>query len=95
MQMKATLYYRSKLDPHDQKIYDELVKKWMSFEQSINIGIPHCEFSRLTQSIHFDYPLLFYINYYHILYTKSLFGITISGNYLYQKEEAKELFRYI
>ena len=91
MRMKATLYYRSKLDIHDQKIYDELVEKWMHFESSIHIVVPHCEFSRLTQAIHFDYPLLFYINYYHISYSKSLFGITIHGDYLYQKEEAIEL----
>lgn len=94
MQMKAMLYYRSKLDSHDQKIYDDLVEKWMRFDSSINIGVPHCEFSRLTQAIHFDYPLLFYINYYRISYTKSLFGITIHGDYLYQKEEAKELLAF-
>ena len=91
MQMKATLYYRNKLDEHDRKIYDDLVSKWMRFDKNITIGVPHCGFADLTQAVHFDYPLLFYINYYQIAYGRSIFGLHIRGDYLYGKEEAKEM----
>lgn len=91
MKMKATLYYRSKLDEYDQKIYDVLVEKWMHFEEHIRVNVPHCDFSKITQAIHFDYPLLFYINYYSISYSQSLLGLTIHGDYLYEKKESKQL----
>ena len=65
MEMKATLYYRNQLDEHDRRIYDSLVKQWMHYEKNIEIDIPHCDLVKLTQAIHWDYPLLFYINYYN------------------------------
>ena len=91
MQMRATLFYRKKLDKHDRKIYDDLVSKWMRFDKNITIGASHCGFADLTQAVHFDYPLLFYINYYQIAYGRSIFGLHIRGDYLYGKEEAKEM----
>ncbi len=91
MELTALLYYRSKLDNHDQAIYDTLVNQWMHFEDIIQIAHPHCDFLTLTRAIHFDYPLLFYINYYNIAYVKSLYKVQIQGSYLYQKEEAKNL----
>lgn len=94
MRMNATLYYRNKLDENDRAIYDALVNKWMCFENNIKIGIPHSDITTISQAIHFDYPLLFYINYYRITYTQSIFGIYVHGDYLYEKEEAKELLKH-
>ena len=91
MKMKATLYYRSKLDEHDQQIYDVLVEKWMHYEKNICIDIPHAELKTVTQAIHLDYPLLFYINYYQLVYVHVFGKIIIQGSYLYQKEETKTL----
>ena len=91
MEMKALLYYRSKLDAHDQSVYDSLVDQWMHFESDIHVPAPHCDFSQITQAVHFDYPLLFYINYYEIIYSKSIFGMNINGDYLYSKSEAEKL----
>ena len=91
MRMNATLYYRNQLDESDRRIYDVLVDKWMRFESSIRIAAPHSSISQISQAIHFDYPLLFYINYYQITYAQSLFGVYIHGDYLYEKEEAKKL----
>lgn len=91
MEMKALLYYRSKLDPHDQSVYDSLVNQWMHFESNIHIPVPHSDFSLITQAIHFDYPLLFYVNYYHIVYSQNIFGMNIIGDYVYSKSEAEVL----
>ena len=94
MQMKATLYYRNKLDENDRAIYDVLVNKWMHFENNVKIGMPHSDVSTILEAIHFDYPLLFYINYYHMSYTQSALGVQVHENYLFEKEEAKELLKF-
>ena len=57
MQMKALLYYRSKLDAHDQSVYDSLVSQWMHFESHIHLPVPHCNLSEIAQAIHFDFVL--------------------------------------
>ncbi len=92
--MNATLYYRGRLDEHNRGIYDTLAEKWMHFEDTIETAVPHGEFSQISRAIHFDYPLLFYINYYRICYSRSASGLSISGDYLYEKEEARELLSY-
>lgn len=94
MRMNATLYYRNRLDENDCAIYDVLVDKWMHFENNIRIGFPHSDISTISHAIHFDYPLLFYINYYRITYTQSFFGVHVHGDYLYAKGEAKELLKF-
>lgn len=94
MRMNATLYYRNRLDENDRVIYDVLVNKWMHFENNIRIGVPHSDISTISQAIHFDYPLLFYINYYRITYTQSVFGVHVRGDYLYKKEEAKKILKF-
>lgn len=93
MKMKALLYYRSKLDVHDQKVYDSLVSQWMHFETSIQIPVPHCDASLLIQAIHFDYPLLFYVNYYRVSYSEDRFQMNIKGDYVYRKSEVKTLLQ--
>lgn len=91
--MKALLYYRSKLDAHDQMVYDSLVNQWMHFETNIQIPVPHCDAALLTQAIHFDYPLLFYVNYYRVFYSKDHFRMNIKGDYVYRKSEVKTLLQ--
>ncbi len=93
MEMRALLYYRSKLDIHDQGVYDALVDQWMHFKNNIHIPPPNCDFSLITQAIHFDYPLLFYVNYYRIIYSKSFSGINIKGDYVYSESEARILLK--
>lgn len=93
MRMRALLYYRSKLDEHDQAVYDSLVDQWMHFTRDIRIPVPHCDFSQLTEAIHFDYPLLFYVNYYRLAYYKSIFGIGLQGDYLYTRKDAEVLLK--
>lgn len=93
MEMKATLYYRNQLDEHDRRIYDSLVKQWMHYEKNIEIDIPHCDLVKLTQAIHWDYPLLFYINYYNIEYLTIPFlsKMQIRGDYLYEKKQTEKM----
>lgn len=91
MEMRALLYYRSKLDAHDQAVYDSLVNQWMHFYKCVRIPVPHCDFSRIIDAIIDDYPLLFYINYYKTSYSVSPFGMTIQGDYIYSKDEAEIL----
>lgn len=93
MEMKALLYYRSKLDSHDQTVYDSLVNQWMHYDSDIHVPVSHDDFSVITQAIHFDYPLLFYVNYYHIVYSQNQFEINIIGDYVYSKKEAEFLLR--
>lgn len=90
MTLNSLLYYRSKLDPHDQAIYDDLFQHWMRLEDNFNIKRPHCPLSVLTQAIHWDNPLLFYIDYYQISYAQTPFSIHFKGSYLYTKDEIRK-----
>lgn len=93
MELKALLYYRSRLDEHDQAVYDALVRQWMHFEAFPKLAHPHCDFLTLTRAVHFDYPLLFFVNYYEISFAGAGNGVMLRGSYLYEKEEAKDLLR--
>lgn len=89
MTLNSLLYYRSRLDEHDQKIYDDLFQHWMRLEDNFSIKKPHCSISELTQSIHWDNPALFYIDYYQISYAMSRDSIRIKGGYLYTKDQIR------
>ncbi|MBE6543728.1 MAG: hypothetical protein E7675_04955 [Ruminococcaceae bacterium] len=89
MQIKTLQYYRTLLDSHDQGIYDKMFQHWMHFERRFTIPTPHAPLSELIQAVHMDNPMLFYIDYYKVRFTSSIFGLTIEGGYLYEKEEAR------
>lgn len=89
MTLNSLLYYRSKLDAHDQETYDSLFQHWMHLDNGFAIKKPHCDLSVLTQAIHWDNPLLFYIDYYRIAYAQTPFSLHIKGGYLYSLEEIK------
>ncbi len=89
MELKSLLYYRSKLDAHDQAIYDSLFQHWMHLEDNFYIKKPHCDFRTLITAVHFDNPILFYIDYYCVQYLNSPLGYFIKGGYLYSKDDAK------
>lgn len=93
MKVKTALYYRNKLDEHDKAVYDILADRWMRFHGKINIPTPHCELSKIIKAVHLDYPILFYINYYNVSYSKSSSGTKITGGYLYTKDEAKSFLK--
>lgn len=87
MTLSSLQYYRSKLDPHDQAIYDDLFQHWMHLDDNFELKKTHCGLSVLTQALHFDNPILFYIDYYKIVYMKTPFSLRIKGGYLYSREE--------
>lgn len=89
MTLNSLLYYRSKLDAHDQKIYDDLFQHWMKLEDNFTIRKPHCPISELTQAVHWDNPVLFYIDYYLIAYAERFDSIRIKGGYLYSKDHIR------
>ena len=88
MQIKTLQYYKSLLDPHDQKIYDTLFQHWMHFDRQFLIRTPHRPLADLINAVHMDNPILFYINFHEVVYSTSILGITVHGGYLYPKEEA-------
>lgn len=90
MTLNSLLYYRSKLDKHDQAIYDELFQHWMHLDDNFTIRRPHCDLSVLTQAVHWDNPILFYIDYYRISYAQTPFTLHIKGGYLYTRDEIKK-----
>ncbi len=87
MMLSPLQYYRSRLDQHDQAIYDNLLQHWMHLDENIELKKPHCELSVLTQALHFDNPILFYIDYYKITYTETIFSLRLKGRYLYSRDE--------
>lgn len=89
MTLNSLLYYRSKLDAHDQAIYDDLFQHWMHLDDNFIIKKPHCDLTVLTQAVHLDNPILFYIDYYEISYTPMPFSLCIQGGYLYTRDEIK------
>lgn len=88
MQIKTLQYYKSLLDPHDQKIYDTLFHHWMHFDRQFLIRPPHRPLADLINAVHMDNPILFYINFHEVVYSTSILGITVHGGYLYTKAEA-------
>lgn len=91
MQIHTLQYYKSLLDPHDQKIYDTMFQHWMHFDRQFLIRHPHRPLADLINAVHMDNPILFYINFHEVVYSTSILGITVHGGYLYTKEEAVRL----
>lgn len=89
MTLNSLLYYRSQLDEHDQNIYDALFQHWMKLEDDFIIDMPHCPLATLTQAVHWDNPILFYIDYYKITYSKTTDTIRVKGGYLYGKDDIR------
>lgn len=90
MILNTVRYYRSRLDEHDQKVYDELFQHWMHLEDNFVIPMPHCDLGVLTRAVHWDNPILFYIDYYRITYARTLTSVHVKGGYLYSKEDARK-----
>jgi hypothetical protein len=89
MKLNSLLYYKSKLDAHDQAIYDEMFQHWMHLDTEFIIKKPHCDLADLIQAVHLDNPLLFYIDYYQVEYNILPFSYRVHGGYLYSCEETK------
>ena len=87
----TTVYYKEQLDNHDQKVYDDLMYKWMHYHQTINIAKPHAELQKIVKAIQWDMPLMFYVNYFSVQYCAYPSEISINAGYFFSKEEAKEL----
>lgn len=94
MREETTLYYRNQLNKKDQIIYDTLKSQWGKFENSIKINMPDSDISLITQAVHFDNPLLFYVNFYHIEYSQLAQELYVLGDYLYEKKEARKILDY-
>lgn len=90
--LKATLFYRNRLNPEDQQIYDSLVEQWMHIRPEVVVKRSNKKMTELLVAVMRDYPLLFYVDY-HAPFTAS-HGVTqtrMGGNYLYSLEEARRL----
>ena len=62
----------------------------MRLDDNFTIKKPHCGLSALTQAVHWDNPILFYIDYYQISYALTPFTLHIKGGYLYTREQIKK-----
>lgn len=91
MQYQSVLYYRDKLTVEERAVYDSLMQQWMKMEPVITLNNGFFDISKIAQYILYDYPMLFYINYYNLRYLRSLFGIRLTGDYLYAKDQARAL----
>ena len=91
MQYQSVLYYRDKLTVEERAVYDSLMQQWMKMEPVITLNNGFFDISKIAQYILYDYPMLFYINYYNLRYLRSLFGIRLTGDYLYTKDQARAL----
>ena len=93
MEMRGTLYYKSKLDTHDQKVYDDLFEQWTHFERMIRVREPHCGIETLIAAIRNDYPLVFFVDFNNQLssYYQMASYVWWNASYLFEKEQAKQL----
>ncbi len=91
MQYQSVLYYRDKLAVEECAVYDSLMQQWMKMEPVITLSNGFFDISKIAQYILYDYPMLFYINYYNLRYLRSQFEIRITGDYLYAKDQARAL----
>lgn len=91
VQLKATRYYRSLLEPREQAAYDQLLSGWMGLQDPVIIRNPPRELGKLIEAIMADYPLLFYVNYYLARWVSHPDHIRLEGSYLYPRDEAAGL----
>ncbi len=88
----TTTFYRNLLDEHDQAVYNSLMNQLMHYQEEIVIDIPHESLGKIIQSISWDIPLLFYIDFYQGgAYYQKGGKLYTTGHYQYPKEEAKRL----
>lgn len=93
MQYQSVIYYRNRLPQRGQLAYDSLMQQWMKMEQQIHLADRSAPMKEMAQFILLDYPMIFYVDYYHMEYTISNAGICLTGRYLYSREEAQRLFK--
>lgn len=66
MQYQSVLYYRDKLTVEERAVYDSLMQQWMKMDPVITLNNGFFDISKIAQYILYDYPMLFYINYYNL-----------------------------
>jgi len=84
-------YYRSLLDSHDQKVYDDLMNQSMHYSSHILTDKPHTDVEKIVDAVRNDIPLMFYVKYTHFYYGAQQWKFFIKMDYLYPKERAKQL----
>ena len=87
------LYYRNQLDPHDQSIYDRLLQQWMYMEDEITLPVPHENLTVIAKAIHYDHPILFYVDYYTLEYFINPVSIRLKGRYLYTRDQTRRYLK--
>lgn len=84
-------YYRSLLDSHDQKVYDDLMNQSMHYGSYIMTDIPHTDVAKIMDAVRNDIPLMFYVKYISFYYRVQGAKLSIKIDYLYPKEQARQL----
>lgn len=92
MEYQSVIYYREKLTATQRRVYDALVRQWMGMEPVITLPARTERLSDVARAVLYDYPMLFYINYYELSYSSSVLGVWLKGDYLYPRSEVRALF---
>ncbi len=94
MEIKTTRIYRMQLKGSELRAYDEMYEAWKNFVPTVTVrGVKQERLMEIVSFIILDNPLLFYVDYYYITYSYSLFSDVIKVNmkYLFSKNEARIL----
>ncbi len=86
----AIQYYRSRLQPQYQQVYDVLVHEWKALRSNVTLpnGFVDMEaLKEITEAILKDHPELFWVNYYHYQVMTSIFQTALRMDFLFDIQE--------